>query len=686
MRNWLQNLKFVRKIQIGFIVIGVVSTFIAINDYHQLSSFKQTESEIFEGYLNPTLTVKDMYTEFQKVQFSLLSLSIREFSDQFNQNIATYQNYRESFDNTLSNMKEHGTSNAVINESIHEIDSIWTNYKNIVADGIISASASQMFEMAAIVAATSGTEVGNQLIGKFDSIIEELNKQSDALDAEMTSQISFSLTAILIGMFIGSVVFIIAVFYLAPAVSKPIDQLKESVVEFSEGNYNVELDLSRRDEFGELTNLMNLMKEAQLEKVNAVKAVAEGRLNKVNPASDKDELAFALNKQIDIFAELIAEADKLVEANNEGNLSLRGDVEQFHGDWQKFIVGMNSILDAMIIPIKEATDVLSSMAEGKLNVGMQREYKGDYKLIKDSINSLVQSLNAIIYQVIENSVQMDSVTNLVSGGVDELVHGANEQQNQTHEVASAVEEMTSTINDNSKSAIVSSELAEKAGDKAQEGGQVVDETIAGIQRIADVVVESENTIKELAKNTEEIGKIINVINEIADQTNLLALNAAIEAARAGEQGRGFAVVADEVRKLAERTTNATKEIEGMLGRIQNDTSDAVDVIHEGAEEAQKGKQLAGKANVALTDIIESSQEVAMTIKQLAAANEEQSTTSVMIAESIEMIRKVTDDYTIHTSEIKNSVDDLSNSANRLKESLGKFELANMNEFESIENY
>ena len=671
----LNNIKFVRRIQLGFVIIAAVATFVALNDFIRISQFAETKEKIFKNYMEPMVGVKEMYTQFQKMQFVLIQLSIPEFADDFENNVGTYRKYSAVFDSSLSQLKEAEFTNIAVDSSLEEIESIWMNYKSIVADGIISASASQMYDMAAVIASTSGKEVGDELVEKFDTIIDELNRMSNSLDEEMADQIITSRTYTLIGMGIGAIFFFFAVFYIAPSMSKPINELKNSVKEFAEGNYNVELNLDRQDEFGELSAMMNNMKEAQLEKIHAVKNVAEGKLKQVTPASEKDELSFSINKQIDILQNLLVEADKMVEANKVGNLTLRGDLNKFNGDWQKFIIGINSILDSTIAPIREATVVLQEIAGGNLTMRMENDYKGDYKLIKDNINEVVDSLNDILYQVIDNSHQLEIMTSSISNGTDELVGGAERQKTQTYEVASAIEQMTTTIHDNSKSALSSSNLAEEAGSKAKEGGQVVNETIKGIQRIADVVMKSEKTIQELAHNTNEIGEIIQVINEIADQTNLLALNAAIEAARAGEQGRGFAVVADEVRKLAERTTNATKEIEEMLNRIQKDTSEAVLVINEGTKEVENGKELAHQANLALEQIIKGADEVSLTIKHLAAANEEQSTTSATISQNIEVIRQVTDDYSLHTNQIKDSVTKLSVSSNELKSSLSKFNLS-----------
>lgn len=374
--------------------------------------------------------------------------------------------------------------------------------------------------------------------------------------------------------------------------------------------------------------------------------------------------------------QLTNELQSLIKNAKDGLLDNRGDDRKFEGAYKEIISGFNQVLDAIIGPIQEGAKALEVMSTGDFTVRITSEYKGQHRKIVESINKLADSVGSILQEVVDATQATSSAASQISSSSEELASGSQELSSQVHEIASAIEQMTSTIIQTSKSTNRTAENAKHSVEIAEKGGEVILQTVDGISRIAEVVNKASEIIQELGKNSQQIGDIVQVIDEIADQTNLLALNAAIEAARAGEQGRGFAVVADEVRKLAERTTKATKEIAQMIRKIQTDTKNAVESVSEGAVVVEEGKKLASKAGHSLKEIISGANEVVDLANQVASASEEQSSTAEQISKNIESISHVTNESASGVQQIARAADDLNRLTEKLSNLVSQFVIDN----------
>ena len=237
-----------------------------------------------------------------------------------------------------------------------------------------------------------------------------------------------------------------------------------------------------------------------------------------------------------------------------------------------------------------------------------------------------------------------------------------------------MQEMSSTVQQVSDNSNKAAEASRKAAETARNGGSIVEDTLSKMRAIADSVGQTARKVQEFGKSSNQIGEIIGVIDDIADQTNLLALNAAIEAARAGEQGRGFAVVADEVRKLAERTSKATKEITQMIQNIQTETKSAVEAMQSGTKQVELGVESTTKAGSSLHDIIKTSEEVGNMVMLIATAATEQASATEEINSNIEQIAKITQETATGANESAKAVHELSNLATELHSIVSKFRI------------
>jgi len=301
--------------------------------------------------------------------------------------------------------------------------------------------------------------------------------------------------------------------------------------------------------------------------------------------------------------------------------------------------------------------------------------RSDKDVLSQAFAGMVTSLSEMIQKLRDLTQQVVSAANEIASSSEEMSAGAHSQATKVREVTAAMQEMAATIAEATRHATDATEASRNASDTATSGGEIVGQTIKGMGEIADLVRESSESISRLAESAEQIDKIVSVIEDIADQTNLLALNAAIEAARAGEQGRGFAVVADEVRKLAERTGRATGEIKDVIGAVQHKTGDAVDAMETGIRSVDKGRELADKAGNSLQEIVYTSQKVMAMIEQIAGGAQQQSAGADEISHSVEDIAVVTSETAKGAGEMARAAEELNRQAESLQEMVVRFKTA-----------
>ena len=325
--------------------------------------------------------------------------------------------------------------------------------------------------------------------------------------------------------------------------------------------------------------------------------------------------------------------------------------------------------------ISHLTRQADDMRQGKADLTkVIRASDDEFGEIAGAFDTFTAAARDIMCRLSGHSEQLASATEEMSSGAAQSAETARVQSDQTHQVATAMQEMSATVQQISEHSEKAASASQTAAQAARRGGQVADETLATMHSIAESTRAVASRITELGKSSEQIGKIIAVIDDIADQTNLLALNAAIEAARAGEQGRGFAVVADEVRKLAERTTKATKEIASMIESIQAETRNAVQAMEKGSSEVQAGVEKTTASGAALAEIIKISEQVGDMISQIATAAIEQSSASEQINANVSQISSSTQESSAMADQMAKACQDLSSLAFDLQVMVSNFKL------------
>jgi len=310
--------------------------------------------------------------------------------------------------------------------------------------------------------------------------------------------------------------------------------------------------------------------------------------------------------------------------------------------------------------------------DGDLTARLDTTGKSEFAWVGSSFNSFVKKIAKTIDNISYTSQQLTSSADKLANITQQTEQGVERQLAETTQVATAMGEMTGTVLEVARNAVSASDAAGTADTEAASGKSIVTQAMEEINQLASEVDNAANVIHELENDSNSIGEVLSVIQGIAEQTNLLALNAAIEAARAGEQGRGFAVVADEVRTLASRTQNSTLEIQQTIERLQNRAKQAVSVMDKGKKQAISSVEQASSANVSITKISERIDTISDMNNQIASAAEEQTAVAEEINRNISNISEVANETSVGARDTSEACKELLELANQLKSTVGQF--------------
>ncbi len=506
------------------------------------------------------------------------------------------------------------------------------------------------------------------------------------------------------------VLVILLVFFIVRPITSAIRKASEFALEVSQGNFEHHINIKRNDEIGALVVAINSIPDS----LNAIVEEFKSTGQAINSGEFVSQVDTSLFKGG--FSDLVEETNKLfalyqniVDVMPSPILVLDTNHRvKYVNKIAEFVVGGNyrdkhyNDLTAFAdygtdkCGIKEAIQSLKP-AHGEAMAYPQGNARACiYDAIpitnrKNELTSIIVSVNdftdikvaqdmmrEVATHAQEISDKMAISSKELSSQVDHVSNGADIQRERVSSTATAMEEMNATVLEVAQNASEASEHATTAREKARHGANLVNQVITAINNVNDVAVELEANMQDLGRQAESIGSVMNVITDIADQTNLLALNAAIEAARAGEAGRGFAVVADEVRKLAEKTMTATTEVGASISGIQNATNNNISRMTASTEFASKANELATTSGQALEEILELVNGNALLITSIATAAEEQSATSEEINRAIEEINVVANENATGMDEASTAVRALSELADELRKVLVRLETTSKN--------
>jgi len=668
--KWFYDLNIKSKMQVGFMAVTLIA---ALNGVIAFINLKSAENTSEEFYKNMTLGLSylgDVTEAVNMIRTNTRDLfvasnpgEIGDAQKRIESKAAEAKKALESFMNSVNDVeikednKKLAEFYAQFYKEVQMIAQMFDTDQSVAALGLLKGAHKKT------------TEDFQEQLNKIQKALDKKANETQIANVQSLGSARTTLVVIVVfGAIIGVLIGLFSSNYMSNNILKvvakakgineiDIENLKKCGQKLADGDLNIHMDTS--------LTLLNITSKDEIGSLG-------DSIDKIN-AGIQDTIE-SLMKAVQSIKGTVHESHKLVESTVKGDLSIRGNEAKYQGSYKELISGLNQTVDAVVGPINESGKVIEKLASGDLTVRMHGSYQGEYAKIKENINLLADSFESALTEVTESIQATASSSNQISSSTEEMAAGAQEQAIQTTEVAGAIEEMTKTILETTNSVNIAADESKNANSLAKKGTKKVDEAKQGMDKIVTSAQQTGQIISSLARKTDQIGEIAQIIDDIANQTNLLALNAAIEAARAGEQGRGFAVVADEVRKLAERTAKATKEIAETIKLIQKEAKEADSSMVEAGRSVAEGIQMNEEVGAVLIEILDASNKASDMITQVAAASEEQSSAAEQISKSIELINNVTQESTNGVQQVAKAAEDLSRLTVNLQELISQFRL------------
>ncbi|MEF2145777.1 MAG: methyl-accepting chemotaxis protein [Desulfovibrionaceae bacterium] len=457
------------------------------------------------------------------------------------------------------------------------------------------------------------------------------------------------------------------------SVVNKIRDIADATSQVSSGNLDAQFKVTGLDELGRLGDDLSEMVRQIKDQLQYNRSVLSGIIVPMFVADKQEKLEFVNEPLKAILGkkdeEVLGHTVSEVFLDRDDGSSTQNVIETGQADSGNLRYhrqdGVEFPLHYEISPLRDAQDNVVGAIGVLIDLTQEERDRKDIELQQSSLLQVANEVTGV-------AIALEKASDELQHQMDSLTNGVDSTADQTGRVATAMEEMNTTVLEVARNASETAEASEKANKVAQDGGGVVQRTVDEINGVARTTEEAAKTLQELTTRAQNIGQVMAVINDIADQTNLLALNAAIEAARAGEAGRGFAVVADEVRKLAEKTMHATKEVEDAVALIQESTADVVKEMDTTQGRVVRTSKMAEDAGAVLSEVVSQSNLITDMVRNIATAAEQQSSTSDEINNNVNEISSLSKEVSRGIQEANNRIREVATMATQLAELVSGF--------------
>ncbi len=484
------------------------------------------------------------------------------------------------------------------------------------------------------------------LLDQMESVVEKMTTSFSREVAEAQDEAAATyrqVTVLMIGLaIVAAVIGMTFGYLLSRSISNPLRAVTRAALRLAEGDVQQQVGIRSGDEVGEMASAFRQMITYQQEMAEAADRLARGDLNvAVTPQSEKDVLGQAFRRMVAYQQSMADTASRLARGDLTAEVQAQSDVDVLGLAFARMMADLRNLIGEV-----QSSAVQVASASQQINAAAEQSAEATQQVAM-TIQQIAQGTT----QQTEGVTRTITIVDQVSRAIEGVARGAQEQAAAVARSAEITGEISSVIEQVAAGAEAGAARSSQTAQTARVGAQTIEQMVLGMQAIKDKVGQSVQKVQEMGQRSEEIGAIVETIDDIASQTNLLALNAAIEAARAGEHGKGFAVVADEVRKLAESSTQATKEIATLIKGIQRTVAEAVTAMNEGSAEVDAGVTRAGESGQALSNILASVETVNQQVDEIAAAAKRMSISADEMVAAMDAVSAVVEENTASTEEM-----------------------------------